>query len=147
MNNEVSPRVVLDADGLLTHARVALLNAYAPYSSMRVGAAALFDDGSIVTGVNVENASFGLTICAERCAIAAAVAQGKRRLCALAITSDHYKPLPPCGACRQVIAEFSEDDAVVILEEMDGKSKIFHISELLPLAYKFPNPALPGPKR
>lgn len=137
-NESAPPSIGVDANELLSRARVVLVNAYAPYSNMRVGAAALFDDGSIITGVNVENASFGLTICAERCAIATAVAQGKRRLRALAVTSDHNKPLPPCGACRQVIAEFSEGDAVVVLEEGDGKPKIFHISELLPLAYKFP---------
>lgn len=139
MTNEIAPpNIGMDADELLSRARVASANAYAPYSKMPVGAAALFDDGSIITGVNVENASFGLTICAERCAIATAVAQGKRHLRALAVTSDHNKPLPPCGACRQVIAEFSEGDAVIVLEGSDGKAKMFRISELLPLAFQFP---------
>ncbi|MCE1195694.1 cytidine deaminase [bacterium] len=82
-------------------------NSYSPYSKFRVGAAILCDDGSVVTGANVENRSFGLTICAERSALVAAVSAGKRAFKALAIaTPDATYPVSPCGACRQVLSEF-----------------------------------------
>lgn len=123
---------------LLNAARAVVKNAYAPYSKLKVGAAALFDDGAVVTGVNVENASFGLTICAERAALTAAISQGNRRLRALAIASSARTALPPCGACRQVIAEFSDGDTIVVLDRDDGKVETHLISELLPLAFTFP---------
>jgi cytidine deaminase len=82
-------------------------NSYSPYSKFRVGAAILCEDGSVVTGANVENRSFGLTICAERSALVAAVSAGKRAFKALAIaTPDATYPVGPCGACRQVLSEF-----------------------------------------
>ncbi len=123
---------------LLHAARAVVNNAYAPYSKLKVGAAALFHDGAVITGVNVENASFGLTICAERTALASAISQGNRRLRALAIASSTGTALPPCGACRQVIAEFSDGDTIVVLDGADGKVETHPISELLPLAFKFP---------
>jgi cytidine deaminase len=123
---------------LLDAARAVVKNAYAPYSKLKVGAAALFDDGAVITGVNVENASFGLTICAERTALASAISQGNRRLRALAIASSAGAALPPCGACRQVIAEFSDGDTIVVLDGDGGKVETHLISELLPLAFKFP---------
>jgi len=89
--------------------------AYAPYSRFRVGAALLLEDGSVVTGVNVENRSYGLTNCAERTAIFTAVAMGKKNFVAIAIaTPDADYPVGPCGACRQVISEFMKSDAPVI---------------------------------
>lgn len=133
MNHEITT----SSEMLLNSARAVVENAYAPYSKLKVGAAALFYDGSIVTGVNVENASFGLTICAERVAVVSAVSQGKRRLRALAIASSTGTTLPPCGACRQVIAEFSDSDTIVVLDGADGKVETHLISELLPLAFKF----------
>lgn len=94
-------------DALFLEAQKAAENAYAPYSKFRVGAALLCDDGTVITGVNVENRSFGLTICAERNAITTAITMGKRRFEALAIsTPDSVDPVGPCGACRQVLSEF-----------------------------------------
>jgi len=91
---------------LLAAARGAREHAYAPYSNFRVGAAVETDDGSIVTGGNVENASYGLSICAERAAIVRAVAEGHRRFRAIAIAGPEGVTTSPCGACRQFIAEF-----------------------------------------
>jgi hypothetical protein len=102
-------------DHLFEQALEAAENAYAPYSHFRVGAALLLDDGTVVTGVNVENRSYGLTNCAERTAIFRAVAIGKRNFTAIAIaTPDADYPVGPCGACRQVISEFMQPDAPVI---------------------------------
>ena len=105
---------MLNSDELFEAAMASSARAYAPYSRFRVGAALRCDDGSIVTGVNVENRSFGLTICAERSAVCAALAQGKRRFTALAIaTPDAGYPVSPCGACRQVLSEFLSPDTTV----------------------------------
>jgi len=116
-------------------ARQALSRAYAPYSRMRVGAAVLTGQGHIYTGVNVENASYGLTVCAERGAIFNAVAQEgpALQLLALAVVSDHPGPCAPCGACRQVIFEFGAD-AVVIFQGADGLEET-PIARLLPGAF------------
>ena len=96
-------------------------NAYAPYSHFRVGAALLLDDGSVVTGVNVENRSYGLTNCAERTALFSAVAMGKKNFTAIAIaTPDADYPVGPCGACRQVISEFMQPDAPVVFGSSAG---------------------------
>jgi cytidine deaminase len=94
-------------------ARAAARQAYAPYSKFRVGAAVLAGSGRIYTGANVENASYGLSNCAERTAIFAAVAAGERRLVAVAVHTPTGKPTPPCGACRQVINEFGPRAAIV----------------------------------
>ena len=102
-------------DNLFEQAMEAAKNAYAPYSHFRVGAALLLDDGSVVTGVNVENRSYGLTNCAERTAIFRAIAMGKKNFTAIAIaTPDADYPVGPCGACRQVISEFMPPDAPII---------------------------------
>ena len=91
-----------------------LEKAYAPYSGVKVAAAVITDKGNVYYGVNVENASLGLTICAERAAIASMVASGERRIAIVVIASNLPEPLPPCGACRQVIAEFAESNTLVV---------------------------------
>lgn len=114
-------------------AREACEQSYAPYSHFRVGAALLCEDGSIVTGVNVENRSFGLTICAERNAIVSAVTKGKRKFKALVIaTPDADYPVSPCGACRQVISEFMPSNAVVIFGNTKDSFVSSTVKELLP---------------
>lgn len=99
----------------MASAREAAGHAYAPYSKFRVGAALLFDDGYVATGCNVENVSFGLTVCAERNAIFRAIAErgAKHRIVAIAVTNLNGAASPPCGACRQVLSEFAANDAIV----------------------------------
>lgn len=99
---------------LLARARAARENARAPYSGFRVGAAVQTDQGEVVIGVNVENASYGLTICAERVAIAAAVARGARSFRGLAVVAGTEVPVSPCGACRQVMREFGTDWPIIL---------------------------------
>jgi cytidine deaminase len=105
----------IDRQALREAARAAAGGSYSPYSRFRVGAALLCTDGSVVTGANVENRSYGLTCCAERSAIFAAVCSGKRRFLALAVfTPDSQEAVPPCGACRQVISEFAGPELPVL---------------------------------
>jgi cytidine deaminase len=99
---------------LVETARRAAQASYSPYSRFRVGAALLCGDGTVVTGTNVENRSYGLTVCAERAAVFAAVGRGKREFRALALCApDAAEPVPPCGACRQVLSEFASPDLPV----------------------------------
>lgn len=104
----------LDAVALLEAARAAREQAYAPYSRFRVGAALLTADGTIVPGCNVENVSYGLTVCAERVAVSNAVAQGHREFVAVAIAAGTPTATPPCGMCRQVLFEFSPELTIVL---------------------------------
>jgi cytidine deaminase len=97
----------IDWDALRAAAQASLAHAYAPYSGFHVGAALLSEDGRVFVGVNVENASYGLTVCAERNAVAAAVVAGARQVVALVVACSGDTPAPPCGACRQVLSEFS----------------------------------------
>lgn len=103
--------------------------AYAPYSKFKVGAAVLAESGAIYTGVNVENASYGLTTCAERVAIFQAVAAGERRILAVAVCTE--SGVTPCGSCRQVMREFATDLPVLLLDE-EGRSRQTTLSKLLP---------------
>jgi cytidine deaminase len=125
-----------DRHRLLDAARQALPRAYAPYSGVKVGAAVLTEKGQVYSGGNVENASYGLTLCAERVAIAVAVAaEGpKMQVRALAVVSDHEGAFAPCGACRQVIYEFGPE-ALVIFQGEGGLTQV-QICELLPYAFR-----------
>jgi len=105
--------------------------AYAPYSKFQVGAVLVGKDGRTFAGCNVENISFGLTICAERNAVFAAVAAGCREFARIVIVADTEVPASPCGACRQVLAEFNPD-LEVVLTNFRGQSETFRLSELLP---------------
>lgn len=116
---------------LIEKAKEASLNAYAPYSNFKVGACVLTDKGNIYQGCNFENASYGLSICAERNAIGTAVANGETKIKAIAIYSPNMYNCTPCGACRQVISEFKTDETVVIT--VAGNEIITNtIEELLP---------------
>lgn len=110
-------------------------NAYAPYSGFRVGAALLTGSGRVFTGVNIENASFGATNCAERTAIFKAVSEGEKSIRTIAIASDSDDFVFPCGICRQVIAEFCDRDTKIICSRKDGEYKIYTVKELLPHAF------------
>lgn len=109
-------------------------NAYCLYSKFRVGAAVLTDDGEIFTGCNIENASFGLTICAERNAIFQAIAKGHHRIRAVVVVTPTDRPTPPCGACRQVINEFG-DEADIFSFAKNGKVSHLNLKQLLPDAF------------
>jgi cytidine deaminase len=118
-------------------ARAVAANAHCPYSRFAVGAAVLTADGAIAAGCNVENASFGLTICAERNAIFRAVGDGARALVAVAIYTPTPTPATPCGACRQVIAEFGRDAVVRSVCDGDARAQ-YTLAELLPAAFALP---------
>ena len=107
--------------------------AYAPYSRFKVGAAILLEDGQVIAGCNVENASYGLSLCAERSAAAAAVAAGHRKWRGVAIAS--VGGVPPCGACRQFLAEFGLDVPIILVNLIDGARKVCHLSDLLPSSF------------
>ena len=120
--------VKVELEELLAAATAVRPKAYAPYSRFAVGAAALGNDGRIYVGANVENASYGLSLCAERAAVAAAVAGGASEILAVAVIAD--RPIPPCGACLQVIAEFGSA-ATVVWADGTGGYNVAEIGELL----------------
>ena len=117
-------------DSLVSRAWEARLNAYAPYSQFHIGAALLAADGRVFTGVNVENASLGLTMCAERVALGAAVTAGVRSIVAIAVAGDDDQGVAPCGACRQVLSEFSPKMPIIRCRP-DGTYSIASLAELL----------------
>ena len=121
---------------LIKEAKRAREMAYAPYSKFKVGAAVLADNNNIFTGCNVENVSYGLTICAERIAISKAISEGCKKIKAIAVIADTKEPVSPCGACRQFIMEFNPD-TLVIMGTLDRKIYTTIIKELLPYNFKF----------
>jgi len=123
-------------DALLAAAMAAREHAYAKYSNFRVGAALELADGRIVTGCNVENASYGLTMCAERVAIFKAISEGAapRSFRRVAVCADTERLTPPCGACRQILWEFC-GDVTVTLVNLHGKTRTFMVGELMPEAF------------
>ena len=122
---------------LMKHAQKAALKSYSPYSKFRVGAALQLTSGEIVTGTNVENVSYGVTICAERSALVRAVSEfgPKIRIAAVAIANRNGLPSPPCGACRQVLAEFISPDAPVAFPAIGGV-RTMKFSEVLPAGFE-----------
>lgn len=129
---------------LVAEARRALPNAHAPYSRFPVGAALLADSGQVYRGANVENASLGLSVCAERVAVFAAVSAGERRFRALAVATDTERPTTPCGTCRQVLREFAED-MPVHMAGRSGKIETRTLRELLPHPFAPPPPPAGSP--
>jgi len=123
-----------EGDRLRDAAFAAMENAYAPYSRFRVGSAVLASSGEIVSGCNVENAAYGEALCAERVAVAAAVAQGLTSFEEIAISSESEEPAPPCGSCRQTMSEFAPD-LLVSSYSRNGKSAQWRLSDLLPEAF------------
>jgi cytidine deaminase len=122
-------------DELIRQALAAKEFAYAPYSGYRVGAAVLGKGGKIYRGCNIENASYGLTNCAERSALFNAISEGERTFVGLAVAVDGKLPASPCGACRQVIREFFADDTEIFLVNEEGEARTTTIKELLPGAF------------
>ncbi|MFT8410202.1 MAG: cytidine deaminase [Schleiferilactobacillus perolens] len=109
--------------------------AYVPYSHFAVGAALVTADGHVYQGCNIENSSYGLANCAERTAIFKAVSEGHRHFSELVVVADTTDPVSPCGACRQVLAEFGEPTMPVLLTNLQGKIKRTTVAELLPYAF------------
>jgi len=123
----------MELDALFALAAKAAEASYSPYSKFRVGAALLCEDGSVFTGTNVENRSFGLTICAERSALVSAVSSGERKFRMIAIaTPDAEYPVSPCGACRQVLSEFMPPGAAVVFGHAPGDLVVATIGQLFP---------------
>lgn len=110
--------------------------AYAPYSHFRVGAAVVGQSGRVYLGCNVENASYGLCICAERSAVTRAVAEGEERIVAVAVATQTTPPCPPCGMCRQTLAEFAGDDLPIVLVNPQGERLDTTLGELLPMTFR-----------
>lgn len=123
-------------ESLFEAARSAIARAYVPYSHFPVGAALLTKSGEIYIGCNIENASFGLTNCAERTAIFKAISEGEREFEALAVYGETQEPISPCGACRQVLVEFCRPDMPVYLVSKSMQVKQTSVAELLPYSFK-----------
>ena len=133
----------MSPDPLVAAAAAARERAFAPFSKFRVGAALEAEDGTIVTGCNVESASYGLTMCAERVAVFKGVSDGRVRFKRVAVVADTERPTPPCGACRQVLWEFAPD-AEVVLANLAGTVRRFAMRELLPEAFDATQLGEPG---
>ena len=121
-------------DDLIEQAKLALNDAYAPYSGFKVGAALLSKSGHVYSAANMENASSGAGICAERSALAKAIASGEREFEAIAIAGNDKEPISPCGICRQSLIEFG-DDILVIMTDIRGEALMANVADLLPRAF------------
>lgn len=127
----------MDHRALVNEAQKCKEHAYSPYSKFKVGAVVVMEDDTVYTGANVENASYGATICAERTAIVKAVSEGKRKIKSIAIASDLEDFIYPCGMCRQVIAEFSSKDTKIVCSNAKGECKSYTIEEIFPNIFYF----------
>ena len=137
---ELWPSEKISPEELLKMAREAADRAYVPYSRFHVGAALLFEDGEVIKACNVENASYGITICAERAGVVIMISQGKKNPLAIAVAgshedSDDYLTIacPPCGACRQALMEFNKD-MLVVMAAKDG-ARVYELKKLLPHSF------------
>jgi len=126
--------MIHSSEELVAAAKSARENSYAPFSDFRVGAAIEMEDGEIIAGCNVESASYGLTVCAERVAIWKAISEGKHKIKHLAVVADTEELTPPCGVCRQIIWEFG-GDIPVIFANLTGKVETVQMKDLLPRAF------------
>lgn len=125
----------MDKQMLIEEAKKAREMAYVPYSKFKVGAALLSEDGTVFGGCNIENAAYSMCNCAERTALFKAYSEGHKKYSAIAVVADTTRPVPPCGACRQVISELCDPEMQVILTNLDGKIQELTVSELLPGAF------------
>jgi cytidine deaminase len=125
---------MVDANTLIQAARAARERAFAPYSRFKVGAALETADGTIVTGCNIENSTYGLTVCAERVAVLKAVSEGHRAFRRIAVVADTREPTPPCGPCRQILWEFCGDIEVLLANLTEDKGHV-QMKDLLPLPF------------
>jgi cytidine deaminase len=126
---------------LVEAAKAARERAYCPFSNFKVGSAILTEDGEMFVGCNVENRTFGLTVCAERVAILSAVAQGQRKLAAVVALTDTDPPSPPCGQCLEVMTEFGGPDLPVLLANVQGEAVEYRLIELLPHPFELAPPS------
>ncbi len=125
----------MDKEKLVELAYKASKYSYSPYSHFKVGAALVTEDGSVFTGCNVENASYGATICAERTCALKAVSEGHKKIKMMVIVSDSNKFTYPCGICRQFLSEFMDNDGIIVVHDKDKGTKEYTLGELLPEAF------------
>lgn len=126
----------MENNALLQYAIEALKGAYVPYSRFPVGAALLTKSGKVYTGCNIENASYPLTCCAERVAIFKAISDGEKDFSKMIVVADTERPVPPCGACRQVMNEFFEPKMPIYLANLTNDIKLVNIESLLPFSFQ-----------
>lgn len=126
----------MENNELLHSAKEALKGAYVPYSKFPVGAALLAKSGKVYTGINIENASYPLTCCAERVAIFKAISNGEREFSKMVVVADTERPVPPCGACRQVMNEFFDAKMPIYLANLSNDIKLVNIESLLPFSFQ-----------
>ena len=124
----------IDLDRLINKAKEAREQAYAPYSNFMVGAVVVGESGKIYTGCNIENSSFGLTICAERVALFKALSEGERKVQMLVLVTDTKTPVQPCGACRQVLSEFNPE-MLIVSNNLKGQREEKKLSDIFPEAF------------